>query len=171
MANDAADIKSPAGEITAGKGEFIWKGPIYKKTTVPVWYYVILIVIALLLAGGFYLANQPLSIVVVAASLLFLLVHANDVPKAHRYQISDDGITIEDNTFTFQDLKSFWVSDEGILATLYVEQLGRFSLPLSIPLKPADTQGIRTILRKHLPESRRRGDLLIDILARMTGIN
>jgi len=165
------DVKSPVDEITPGKSEYIWKGPIYEKTSVPAWYYVVLVLLAVALGAGFYFANQPLSIVVVAAALLFLLVHANEVPRAHRYSITDESIAIEDTTFDYHDLKSFWISDAGRLATLYVEQVGRFVLPLSIPLKPADAPGIRTMLRRHLPESRRRGDLLIDIMARLTGLS
>ncbi len=165
-----AEVKSPAADITPGKAEYIWKGPIYDKTAVPVWYYVILVVISLALSVAFYFAKQPLSIVVIAAALLFFLTHANEVPKAHRYTVNDKGVTIEAVLYGFQDLKNFWISDTGKVVTLYLEQAGRISIPLSIPIRLADVDGIRALLRNHLPESRRQSDLLIDILARMTGI-
>jgi len=164
-------VVSPAVDIALGQSEFIWKGPLYKRTTVPVWYYVVLVIIALALGAGFYVANQPLSIVVVAAALLFFLTHANEVPKAHRYTVSTNGIGIEDQTFSFTDLKSFWISDSPTIVTLYIEQAGRSLFPLSIPIRHNDVDGIRALLRNNLPESKRRGDLWIDIFARITGIN
>ena len=160
----------PVKDIRPGKHEFIWKGPLYEKTAVPVWYYVLIILIGVVLGAVFISMSQPLSVLVVAASLLFFVTHANDVPKAFRYTITDRGIGIDSNEFSYGVLKSFWMSESPTINTLYVEQLGRFSIPLSIPISRADVAGIRSLLRQHLPESKRTDELFMDTIARLTGL-
>ena len=165
MANE-----QPISDITAGKQEFIWKGPLYEKASVPVLYYVLLVLIGVILGAVFLYLNQPLSAIVVAASLFFFLTHANEVPKAQRYSITQKGVGIENNEFSYGTLKSFWLSEGPKFNTLYIEQAGRFSFPLSIPIQRTDVPGIRSLLRRHLPESRRTGELFMDTIARLTGL-
>ena len=162
---------STAGDIVPGRAEFIWKGPLYKKTALPAMYYGLLVVIGLVLGGLFYWINQPLSMIVVAAALLFFLTHAPDVPKALRYTIDAAGIGIEEVRYPYDRLKSFWIAEHATGLTLYVERLERFSFPLSIPLESANVVGIRSLLRQHLPESKSRGELLTDVINRVSGLS
>ena len=108
--------------------------------------------------------------IVIAAALMFFLTHAAEQPKVHRYQISDGGVAIEDTTVEWDELKTFWIVENDVVAKLYAERIGRFALPLSIPLQRADSAGIRALVRTHLPESKQRGEPLADVLARLTGI-
>ena len=165
------DQKSTATDIVLGKAEYIWKGPLYKKTNLPPTYYILFTVVGLVLGGFFYWIHQPLSIIVVAAALLFFLTHAPDVPKALRYTINSDGIGIEDLKYSYDQLKSFWMAEHVVGITLYVERLNRLSFPLSIPLESASALGVRNLLRSHLPEVKSRGELLIDVINRVTGMN
>jgi len=162
---------STASDIAPGKAEYIWKGPLYKKTSLPALYYVLLIIIGLVLGGVFYWLNQPLSIIVVATALLFFLTHATEVPKALRHTVNSDGLGIEEKFYEYDRLKSFWVADHAVGLTLYVERLERLSFPLSIPLERANALAIRNLLRQHLPESKSRGELFIDIINRITGLS
>ena len=157
-------------DIRSGRQEFIWKGPLYEKITVPVWYYIALVVIGVGLGAIFFWLDQPLSAIVVASALLFFLTHANEIPKTLRYSISVKGIQIEDSMYIYNGLKSFWISEKPRLCTLYVEQSGRLSFPLSISIRQSDVSGIRTFLRQHIPESKRQGELFMDVMARLTGL-
>lgn len=167
----ADDAKSPATDIAAGKREYIWKGPLADRPARGAGYYMLLVGAAAVLAAAFFVAHQPLSVLVIAAALLFFVTHANEAPKTHRYSVTADGISIEDTPHAYADLKSFWIADHRAGSTLYVERLGRLTLPLSIPLQQGDVAGIRAFLRQHLPESKQRGELRADRLARLMGLN
>ncbi len=169
MANEQA--ASAAHDIAAGRTEFIWKGPLYKSTSLPAAYYVFLVLLGLGLGGFFYWIDQPISMLVVAAALLFFLTHASDVPKALRHTIDTEGIGIENERYPYDRLKSFWIADHPTGLTLYVERLERFSFPLSIPLERTSALAIRALLRQHLPESKSRGVLLIDVINRAMGLS
>ena len=162
---------STAHDIAPGKAEFIWKGPLYQHTSLPATYYVVLVFIGLALGGLFYWIHQPLSMIVVAAALLFFLTHAPDVPKALRHTVDADGIGIEGARYPYDRLKSFWIAEHPAGLTLYVERNERLSFPLSIPLERVNASGLRTLLRQHLPESKSRGELLTDVINRMTGLS
>lgn len=167
----ADDAKSPAADIAAGKSEYIWKSPVGDRPSRGTWYYIALVALAAVLAGAFFWVGQPLSVLVVASALLFFLTHANESPRAHRYAVNADGIAIEKRQFEYATLKAFWIAEHAGGVTLYADRLGRLTLPLSIPLQPDDVAGIRGLLRQHLPESKQRGELMADVVARITGIS
>ena len=162
---------STADDIVPGKAEYIWKGPLYQQTSLPALYYAVLIVAGLGLGGFFYWIDQPLSMLVVAAALLFFLTHAPNVPKTLRHTVNAAGIGVENSWYDYDRLKSFWIAEHAAGLTLYVERLERLSFPLSIPLESGRASAIRNLLRQHLPESKSRGELLTDVLNRLTGLS
>lgn len=163
--------RSAAADITAGKNEFIWKGPLYTRTSPRAGYYVFLIVLGVALGGFFYWIHQPISMMVVAAALLFFLTHATEVPKALRHTVDATGIGIDDARYPYEQLKSFWIADHPAGLTLYVERVERLRFPLSIPLERGTALGVRALLRQHLPESKSRGELLVDVVNRIMGLS
>lgn len=90
-----------------------------------------------------------------------LLMHALQKPRILRFEINTTGIRIDQEKWSFSDLKSFWIEDnkefhipsrilfqtDGIVATM-------LSLPLPIETDQQDIHDIHEELVKILPEKK-----------------
>jgi hypothetical protein len=90
-----------------------------------------------------------------------LLMHALQKPKRLRFEINTTGVRIDQETWSFSTLKSFWIEDnkeyhipsrilfqtDGIVATM-------LSLPLPIETDQKDIHDIHEELVKILPEKK-----------------
>lgn len=126
--------------------------------------------IAIGLGVLFFWLHQPLSILVVAAALLFFVTHIGQPGPVHHYRLTADQLSVDNQEHRLQDFKSFWIVPAAPTPLLYLDRIGRLSLPLMVPLRPADVDAIRSLLKVQLPESTKRTEPLADLLARMTGI-
>jgi hypothetical protein len=129
-----------------------------------------MVIVAGGLAALFFWLHQPLSIMVVAAALLFFVTHIGQAGPVRHYQLTAEQLTIDNTEYRLQDFRRFWIVPAAPTPLLYLDQIGRLSLPLMVPLRPENVELVRALVNAELPESARRTEPLADLLARITGI-
>lgn len=109
---------------------------------------------------SFMFANITFGVLILIGTAT-LLMHALQAPKILRFEINTTGIRIDQETWSFSTLKSFWIEDnkeyhipsrilfqtDGMIATM-------LSLPLPIETDQKDIHDIHEELVKILPEKR-----------------
>lgn len=107
---------------------------------------------------SFMFSNITFGILILVATGA-LLMHALQTPKILRFEINTTGIRIDQETWSFSDLKAFWIEDnkqyhipsrvlfetDGVITTM-------LSLPLPIETDQQDIHDIHEELVKILPE-------------------
>ncbi len=101
---------------------------------------------------------------VAAAIALFRFTQIR--PELREHSISNKGVKIGKNFFPYSKIKSFWIIDTTDVKTLNLESLRKLLPILKIQLQDIDSQKLREILKKYLPEQEGREDDLIDKFSR-----
>lgn len=109
---------------------------------------------------SFMFANVTFGVLILVG-IGALLLHALQKPKILRFEINTTGIRIDQEVWSFSDLKSFWIEDnkefhipsrilfqtDALIATI-------LSLPLPISTDQHDLHAIHEELVKILPEKK-----------------
>ncbi|TSC93446.1 MAG: Uncharacterized protein Athens101428_683 [Candidatus Berkelbacteria bacterium Athens1014_28] len=96
----------------------------------------------------------------------WLISQSRTSGKKKSYAIYDQGITIDDRVYGFDQLKSFWIFDSQGRAIVRFEQLSRLALPIEMPIDLENPEQVRLFLSKHLPEAEDRGEDVADKINR-----
>lgn len=115
-------------------------------------WYTIIIAIALALIGIFIWMKQYTAVAVMVAIVLVLFSQAKTKSKIVRYTLTPEGINFKEKTFSFENLKSFWISQGLTYPKLIVEKTGRFATPITIYLTKININELRDFLLQYLPE-------------------
>lgn len=109
--------------------------------------------------------------ILIIVSTLVLLIHAFKEPKVLRFEINTTGVRVNQKTWNFSELRSFWIEDNR---KLHVNSRILFSttdlydslLILTLPLdtKNEELHNIHEELVKILPEERVRESIFHTIL-------
>lgn len=126
--------------------------------------YIILITIALI--GVFIWMKQWLGIGVAVAAVVALYSYAYRSGKKKNYAIYDQGVTVDNKVFTFDQFKSFWIFIYQDRPIIRLEQLRRLSVPIEMPVGDENPEQIRLFLAKHLPEQEEKGEDITDVINR-----
>ncbi len=133
------------------------------------WYSVAAVIVVLLLAYVVY-AKQWLFGIVVLVLMATIFIVGRVKPKSLHCRIDVTGITINDRTFPYDQLKMFWfhqVEDKFYLNLLSTSR----TIPTISLAIPQDYQTkLRTTLSRFLPESDTRKNDFIDRLGRILKI-
>lgn len=122
----------------------------------------ILIIIGILSKSYFFIA-------LVILAFLVLLLYAKRGPEKIRTEINSRGVIINKEFYAYARLRSFWIFDKTLEHRLSLETSGFVQPFLLIPLGDADTNRIRDILLKEIPEKEHR-EFLTDQIMRRLGI-
>jgi hypothetical protein len=139
---------------------FSWQASeytFYKKS--PLWYFVIL-VLALLCIGAAIYFRQWILIAVIVMFVIVLIQYSRRKPEMRNYALNEQGIKIDDKTYSFKQFKSFWIIKTAEETSLNLEPLKRLSPIITISLSGVRTEDLRQILVKYLPEQKREEELI-----------
>jgi len=163
----AEDKPKPKAEITsADKPLFFWEAIEFEsRTKSPSWFFYVVLA-ALAVIGIFIWQKQWLGIGVVVAAVAALWSQAGTKGKKKNYAIYDQGVTIDNRVYTFDQFKSFWIFPHQERLVIRFEQLHRFSLPIEMPIEGENPDQIRLLLAKHLPEEEGKGEDVLDMINR-----
>lgn len=115
-------------------------------------WYTTIIIIALVLIGIFIWMKQYTAVAVVVAIVLVLFSQAKTKTKIVRYTLTPEGINFKEKTYSFEQIKSFWISQGITYPKLTLEKPGRFSVPITIYLTKININELRSFLLQYLPE-------------------
>ncbi len=148
------------------KPVFFWQTTEFESHKKPKGWLFYVILAGLLLTAGFLWFKYWLAAGVVVAATLALISQSRTSGKKKSYAIYDQGITIDDRVYGFDQLKSFWIFDSQGRAIVRFEQLSRLALPIEMPIDLENPEQVRLFLSKHLPEAEDRGEDVADKINR-----
>lgn len=124
------------------------------------------IIIAIILVAAFIWQKLYLAAGVSVAAVLAIYSQAHSFGKKKNYAIYNQGVTINDRIYAFDQFKSFWVFPYQKRIIVRFEQVKRFSLPLEMPIEEENAEQVRLFLSKHLPEQEEKGEDITDTINR-----
>lgn len=160
------DKKDKAGISPQDKPVFYWQAIDFESHDKPKGWTTMVVLAGVILAGIFVLMGLWLAVAVVAAAIFALLSQANSRGKKRNYALYDQGVTVDDKVFSFDQFKSFWIFPYQERFVVRFDQLRRFSLPVEMPIDGENPEQIRLFLTKHLPEAEDRGEDVSDTINR-----
>jgi hypothetical protein len=110
--------------------------------------------------------RQWIGAAVVVAACFALYSQSSSRGKKRNYAIYDQGVTVDEKVFTFDQFKSFWIFPYQDRPIIRFEQLKRLSLPVEMPVGDENPEQVRLFLSKHLPEAEDRGEDISDTINR-----
>jgi len=100
--------------------------------------------------------NLLFGVIIVLTGVIFYF-QTIQPPLTVNVQITDEGIKVGKNFYSYLDIDTFWmIYEPPEIKNLYIEYKNAFRPRLGIPLQNEKPLEIRDILLKHLPENKER---------------
>lgn len=117
------------------------------------WFWALSIISATGAAAAVILNNILFGVLILIGSFV-LALYATVRPRRISFEISERGVSIGKTFYPYQNLKSFWVHDEGKDGdqVLIIESGKTFSPLITIPISSVSPEKIRYFLLEFLPE-------------------
>ena len=126
----------------------------------PGWYFLMMSAIICISIIIFFITSDLISAGATVLIGVLFLVFASRKPRVLKYQISKDGVQIEDKMYSYGALHSFAVIDEGSLHSIMLLPTQRFMPAVSIYFDPAEEQKIVETLGSYLPHEERKQEFI-----------
>jgi hypothetical protein len=128
-----------------------WTGPgrPFKKKSKQ--YYASSLLIMLLVEIILFLFSQYLLMVVVLSLVFLAFALASVPPRSFHYRISNEGITIEDHFFLWQELYDFYFKKTEGVDVVHIRTHSLIPGEITIPLDTVDKEHIKHALIQFLP--------------------
>lgn len=132
------------------------------------WYVWFGIVISALLVYAFWNFNLLFAFIIITASIAILIQHQRG-PVQIDVKIDDDGISLENKTYLYQDIQIFWVIYRPReVKILYIKLKSAMSPTIGIPLGDNNPIMVRDFLKNYIEEDlARNSELVRDALSRV----
>jgi len=134
----------------------------YEKSKI--WFILLGIISATLIIIALLMKNFLFALIIFMAAFL-IYVQGLKHPRKIKFTISEEGLTIDEKTFHYSELKSFWIFEEPGIRILSVITKKLIQPQLSIPLEDQSPEIIRKALIRFIPE-RKQEETLTDIITR-----
>ncbi len=108
----------------------------------------------------FITGGDILSVIVIVLAAIVFGIYAAKKPKEQHYSISNVGVTIGAKTYSFDQLKTFSIVEEGAFSSIMFLPMKRFMPPISIYYDPQDEEKIINVLSKYLPMDVQQRDMI-----------
>lgn len=102
----------------------------------------------------FYLEKNYSAMAVVVLGTVVFVQQARIKPGLVKYSLDDEGFHVGEQTYTWGELKSFWLSERPGFDHLYLETTARWLPTRTIHLANVEAGELRMRFAQHLPERR-----------------
>lgn len=148
-------------QIDYGEKIAQWDIPEFEKhERTKSWYTKAISASLLLLVFSFLTANFLFAVIIIIASLIFVLRHGQE-PDRIKVILAQEGIIVGRQFYDYDEFKNFAIVHKPSqnVKNLYFEFKSALKQRLSIPLEKMDPLSIRKNLLKYLPEDLERTDI------------
>lgn len=157
--NFVADEESVQVPPANDDGAFSWVASEYIDHKQSAGWFILLSLGTVLLAAAVYLITRDyFATAVTAIAGLIVGVFAARTPKQLTYELSPDGLRIEQKTYPYDSFKSFALISDGGMSSIDLLRVKRYMPAVSAYFAPADEQKIVNILQNNLPYEQRQLD-------------
>jgi len=149
---------------------FEWQGREYKFEDKSADWYWALGIIALAAIVACVLFNNIILALVVGAGAISIALHAAKHPRIHRFQITEEGVAVDNNLYTYENMLHFSVleyADPTWPPSLSIKTKSLLVPHLLIPIVGHDPLEVYEYVLNHVPEGRHDEsviDRLVDML-------
>ncbi len=151
---------------------FEWHGKEYAFEQKSADWYWALGIIAIAAIVACVLFNNILLALVIAAGAVAIALHAAKHPQLHRFQVTDEGVVIDQNLYPYSNMLHFSVleyADPSWPPSLSIKTKSLIVPHLLIPIEGPDPLAVYEYVLNHLPEGRH-DQSIIDRLVEMLRI-
>ncbi|MBD3282273.1 MAG: hypothetical protein GF387_01550 [Candidatus Portnoybacteria bacterium] len=142
--------------------EIKWKAPEFSKKEKTNSWFIIPAIITIILGIIALISDNFLFLITIILAFIVFYVFANKDPRIIEFEISSEGIRIDNKIYDFDEIKSFWIFyDPPEKKELSLRMSKIFYPYIQIPLKDQDPNEIREFLLKFIKEKRHQ-DSIID---------
>lgn len=133
-------------QITWKAQEFVY----YPKSS---FWYIMLTVIAVLTLGYSLWTKEILMFITLLICFIVLIFFARRAPNTVEVTLSGKGLAIDNSTYTFSNLRTFWIIYEPpTIKTLNFETTNYINQTITIQLENQDPNEVKEFLTQYLPE-------------------
>ncbi len=140
---------------------FSWESPEYvshhKSSS---WFMILALLTVVSSIAVFFLTKDFISTAMVVLIGVAFGVFASRKPRVLDYSIGEDGVTIGQKLFQFEEFKSFSATEEGEIFSAVLLPLKRFMPQVNLCYSPSDDDRIIDLLSNYLPYEEHKRDLL-----------
>jgi len=131
------------------------------------WYLLLILVICVISGLVFIITRDLISTVsIIFAGILFMIFAARK-PRVLEYQIDKNGISIGQKLYSYSNLKSFSIINEGAMRSISLYPLQRFMPSISIYFEPQEEPNIIDALANYLPQEDKKQDVIDRLMHRI----
>jgi hypothetical protein len=131
----------------------------------PLWFLALIVSTSLAAVVVYLISKDLFASIIIAIVGIIIGVFASHTPGKAKYEISDDGLRLNDKLYRYADFKSFTIFHEGKVSSVNLLPLKRFVTPVTAYFEPADEKKIVNALGNYLPYEDRQPDA-VDRLSR-----
>jgi hypothetical protein len=133
----------------------------------PAWFALMGVALFVIVGVLYFVTKDLLASVLVGLAGITFGVFAGRRPQVLEYSISPGGITIGQRTHTFDDFKSFSLTESGPLPAILLLPLKRFLPPITIFYDPKEEDKIIDALADYLPHEDREPDVVDRLMSKI----
>jgi hypothetical protein len=164
---DSKSATKPKAEIApTDKPVFYWQATEFESHDKPSNWLLYVIIVAGLLTAALIYMKMWLGAAVVIAACFALYSQAHLRGQKRNYAIYNQGVTVDNKVYTFDQFKSFWTFLYQDRVVVRLEQSKPLAMPVEMPIGEENPEQIRLFLSKHLPEIEDRGEDISDTINR-----
>src|SRR3989344_6754707 len=172
---DPKKIKSDPPESVTEKlvknlNRFEWEAPSFYYN--PHKKYLALVVIALLSGAGalIFYNRDILMVIFLILSSFVIVLYANKQPSALKIVVNNSGVSIDDTTYYYRNLKSFWLDyDPHGIKELSLEAKKWYIPYIRISIEKQNPVSLRSLMINFVPEKEHEKSL-VDLISRKIGL-
>jgi hypothetical protein len=131
------------------------------------WYLLLVLAAIVLVAGVWLLTKDVISAILIALAIAAFGFYAARPPRALRYELDEQGLTIGQKHYSYDEVRSFAVMPEGAFSSIAFMPLKRFAPLTTIYYDPADEEKIVTLLADCLPMEEHQHDAIDRFMRRI----
>jgi hypothetical protein len=165
---NAADLGSSQGVPLQKIPEVTWSASEYlhhEKT--PGWYAVSASVTTVLVAIIFLVTRDVFASIVVALVAAAAIIYAARQPETKNYRLSEQGLSVGDKQFSYDQFKSFSIVSEEAINGIWLKPLKRYMPVVVLYYAPEDEERIIAVLSNFLPLEQRELDTIDRVTKRI----
>jgi len=158
---EGRSLQSDENRITWSASEYI----AHQKS--PGWYLVLAGAALAFSAIVYVLTKDFVSVAVILIAAIVFGFYAGRQPRVQQYTLSDAGISIGGKMYSFDQMKTFSVIEEGAFSSITFWPLKRFMPAVSIYYDPQDEEKIVTFLSNFLPMDIEKRDMVDNLMRKI----
>jgi hypothetical protein len=131
------------------------------------WFALLGVAAAVLMLLTYVLTRDFVSSGIVLVMIICFGAFAVRKPRTLPYRVDRTGVHIDNKSFSYEQLKSFSLIQEGGVRSIMLMPLKRFMPPISIYMDPTDEENIVEVLSNYLPMEQREQELIDKLMRRL----